>query len=129
MRENESIHERIEVAAKNAIIALQKEAKVGRSFMWHIHYVANKLREVYLRFNDRITRKAVLSSHGDGNYFQQEEGPFFLFVEAVLAPLNRFLADLPSDSGKPAKRLSAEYVVKRAVAASASSGLPIIVHN
>ena len=112
---NALIHGRIKSAAINGIVTLQVKAKSGRFFAWHVQYVTSTLREIYLRFNNRITRKTVLSSRGDGKLFQLEEGPFFLFVEAVLAPLNRFLADLPYHS---ARKLSAEYIVKGAVAVS-----------
>jgi hypothetical protein len=65
-----------------------------------------------LRFNDRITRQAVWSSRGDGDYFQQEAGPFFSFVEEVITPLQEFLAGLGNKNST--QQLSPQYLVRLA---------------
>jgi hypothetical protein len=127
--ENEVILDRIRMAANCGILTLQAQAKSGRSVEWDIQYLAGRLREIFLRFNDRITRKSVQSSRGDGDYFQKEEGRFFLFLEAVLAPLNRFLAGLPAAEDVSVRALSAEYIAKRAVAVPQGGGSPNYVHN
>jgi len=116
---NELIRERIKAAAENGIRTLQSEARSGRPVAWDIQFLTGRLREIFLRFNDRITRKSIQSSRGHGDYFQKEEGHFFLFLEAVLAPLNKFLAGLPAASNVSVKALSAEYIVKLALAISA----------
>ena len=70
------------------------------------------LRRIFLRFNDRITRKAVWSSRGDGDYFQQEAGPFFAFVEEVIRPLHEFLTSI--GNRKSTGQLSSQYLVRLA---------------
>jgi hypothetical protein len=113
---NEIYYEWIRAAARNGIAEVTPGARRGRPFAWHVVYLVSKLRPIFLRFNDRITRKSVWSSRGDGDLSQTEEGPFFLFVETVLAPLTAYL-DGPSDSGSSSPSgLSSEYIVKRAIA-------------
>lgn len=114
---NDIIHERIKTAAEAGIRKLLVRVKSGRSVEGRIHFLADRLREIFLRFNERITRKSVQSSRGHCEYFQKEEGCFFLFVEAVLAPLNKFFVGLPVTNGVSSRELSAEYIVKRSLAA------------
>jgi hypothetical protein len=124
--------ERVRAAAKRAIANLKAQAVRGRPIAQDAKYLAVRLREIFLRFNDSVTRKMVLSSLGGGKYIQKEAGLFFTFVKEVLAPLNRYLASLASN-GDTTPALSAEYMTRlvvRAVSTTGrSGGSPIFVHN
>jgi hypothetical protein len=122
---------RVRTAAERAIAKLEAEAARGRPIARDVQYLTLRLREIFLRFNDRVRRKMVLSSLGDGELQQKEAGSFFAFVEEVIAPLNRYLASLPNDADTPAPKLSAEYITRLAVkvAKGRSCGSPISVHN
>jgi hypothetical protein len=106
--------ELVRAAARRAIAKLELDRKPGRRIAHDVRYVASHLREIFLRFNDRISRTMVLSSRGRGQYFQKEEGPFFLFLERVLAPLNRLLEELLPESDVSSRPVSAESIVKHA---------------
>jgi len=81
-------------AASSAIVALKSEAGPGRPPDEVTKFVAVKAREIYLRYNDSVTRHSIASfRHGKDS--QVEAGPFVEFLELLLAPLNRFFADLP----------------------------------
>jgi len=86
--------ERVRQAASSAIVALKSEAGPGRPKDTATEYLAVKTREIYLRYNLSVTRHSELSST-DGMLCQVEAGPFFDFLELLLAPLNRFFASLP----------------------------------
>jgi hypothetical protein len=96
-------------AALRAVTKLKCEVSRGRRPDKALEYLALKLKEIFLRYNDSITRHSVESSNGDGNFFQIEGGPFVAFLEEVLAPLNSFLKSLPQDCG--AKPISAGAIV------------------
>jgi hypothetical protein len=127
----ESDEGRVRVAAEKAIANLKAQATRGRPIAQDAKYLAVRLREIFLRFNDRVTRKMILDSLGDGKFVQKEAGPFFAFVEEALAPLNRYLASLPRGGNAPVPELSAEYITRLAVVFpnGRSGGSPIFVHN
>jgi hypothetical protein len=119
----------IRIAAEKAIEVLQAEATPGRPVAYDIQYLVSRLREIFLRFNDKIARKSVLSSRKDGDFFQYENGAFFAFVEEVLEPLQRFYVSLPRGGGVLVPELSAEYITRLALDSSRSSGPPIYLHK
>jgi hypothetical protein len=104
--------ERVRQAASNAIIALKSEARPGRLPDEATKVVALKAREIYLGYNLSVTRHSVASvSHGKD--CQVDAGPFFEFLELLLAPLNRFLKSLPKHYC--AGLISPAYVARMAV--------------
>jgi hypothetical protein len=117
------------VAAERAIANLEAQAAPGRAIGQDVRYLAFRLRQIFLRFNDSAKRKSVLSSRGDGEFCQEEAGAFFAFVKEVLAPLNRYLASLLNDGEAP--KLSAEFITRLAVRRGngQSGGSPIFIHN
>lgn len=100
---------RVRAAASNAIASLMVEASPGRRPDRAMEFLAVRFREIFLRFNDRITRHSILSrretrmkSAGgipETRELQLEGGPFIAFLELVLEPLNRFLLSLPKGYG------------------------------
>ena len=86
--------ERVRQAASSAIVALKSEAGPGRPPDEVTKFVAVKAREIYLRYNDSVTRHSI-ASFTRGKDSQVEAGPFVEFLELLLAPLNRFFASLP----------------------------------
>jgi hypothetical protein len=50
------------------------------------------LLQVFLRYNATAGRRSVLT-WVDGDYAQEETGPFFEFLQLVLVPLNEFLVN------------------------------------
>jgi hypothetical protein len=101
--------EQVRAAAFRAIALLRDQASPGRRPDKAIEYLALKLKEIFLRYNDTITRHSVLSRR-DGKDIQIERGPFVKFLEEVLAPLNSFLKSLPKDYG--AKPISAGAIAE-----------------
>jgi hypothetical protein len=99
---------RVSRAASMAMLSLKSEAKSGRPAEKVIEFLAVNLRTIFLRFNDSVTRHSVAS----GAVSQKEAGPFFEFLELVLAPLNRFFVSLPKHYG--AAPVSAAYVARMA---------------
>src|SRR5712691_8733033 len=86
--------ERVRQAASSAIVELKSEAGPGRPPDEVTEFVAVRVREIYLRYNDSVTRHSIASfRHGKDS--QVEAGPFVEFLELLLAPLNRFFAGLP----------------------------------
>jgi hypothetical protein len=81
--------ERVRQAASSAIVALKSEAGPGRPPDEVTKFVAVKVREIYLRYNDSVTRHSI-ASFTRGKDSQVEAGPFVEFLEPLLAPLNRF---------------------------------------
>ena len=112
---------RIRAAAEAAIVGLRAQAKQGRLIAHDVRHLALRLRQIFLRFNDKITRKSVISSRRDGKLYQSEAGSFFAFVEEVLGPLRRFLAALPNGGELLVPELSAEYIARLATAEQPSS--------
>jgi hypothetical protein len=103
--------EQIRSAASTAIAKLKLEASVGRRPDKAVEHLALKLKEIFLRYNDTITRHSAKSSR-NGSYIQIEAGPFVEFVEEVLAPLNRFFETLPVAKSISAGAI-AEYIRDR----------------
>jgi hypothetical protein len=103
--------EQVRSAASKAIASLKVHASPGRPPDRMIEYLALNFQEIFLRFNDTITRHSVESSR-DSKPVQLEAGPFVAFLEEVLAPLNRFFDTLPTEySAKPTSAGTiAEYV-------------------
>ncbi len=124
---------RIGTAAGKAIADLQGESARGRPVVHDIKYLASKLRQIFLRFNDAVRRTTVWSSRGNGDLYRMEDGAFFAFVEEVLAPLRRFLAVLPNDGEVLVSELSAEYIARLAMtqgsSKSSTGAVPIYLHN
>jgi hypothetical protein len=85
--------EQVRTAASNAIAALKAESSPGRRPDKVIEFLADKFREIFLRFNKVIFRHSVLNSR-DGRELQVEGGPFVEFLEEALRPLNRYFDDL-----------------------------------
>jgi hypothetical protein len=100
----------VRAAASRAIATLKAQSSRGRRVEHDVHYLAFKLRVIFLRFNDCISRVMVLSSRGGGQLFLKEEGPFYLFLESVLTPLNRVLKELPSEGDILSRKMSAESI-------------------
>ncbi len=55
-------------------------------------HLATALLACYLRYRNSAGRQSVLTSI-DGKLTQMEAGPFFEYLKAVLAPLNRYLVE------------------------------------
>jgi hypothetical protein len=104
--------ERVRQAASSAIVALKSEAGPGRLPDKATELVALRAREIYLRYNLSVTRHSV-ASFSRGKDCQVEDGPFFEFLELLLAPLNRFLKSLPKHNC--AILISPAYVARMAV--------------
>jgi hypothetical protein len=85
--------ENISAAASRAIASLQKSRMPGRSRNSANKSLAEKLGEIFLRYNANITRHSLESSLGRGRYYQVDGGPFFEFVEMVLEPLQAYLRE------------------------------------
>jgi hypothetical protein len=117
----------IRIAARQAIAMLEAQVSRGRPLAYDFHFLAPRLRAIFLRFNDKIARKSVLSSHGDGDYFQSEQGAFFGFVEEVLKPLRKVYASPPTNGEVLVPELSSEYIARLAV--STKERTPIQVYN
>jgi hypothetical protein len=108
---------RVRAAASNAIASLKDEASPGRRPDKVMEFLAFRFREIFLRFNDRITRHSVQSSREtkkkstegirETRAVQLEAGPFITFLELVLEPLNRFFQSLPKDHGAGCKSAKA----------------------
>jgi hypothetical protein len=108
--------ERIRTAAKKAIESLQPQASPGRPIAYDIQYLIPQLRGIFLRFNDKITRKSV-QSYRRGYDCQREAGAFAAFVSEVLAPIRKFFAALPNDREVLVPELSSEYMARLAKSA------------
>jgi hypothetical protein len=85
--------ENISAAASRAIASLQDGQKLGRPRNFANESLAEKLGEIFLRYNANITRHSLESSLGRGRYYQIDGGPFLEFVEIVLEPLQAYLRE------------------------------------
>jgi hypothetical protein len=74
------------VKAASAAIHDSERRPVGRPFSESNRIVGEGLREIYLRYNDKITRRSE-TSWRDGGFIQVEAGPFYDFVSAAIVPL------------------------------------------
>ena len=79
-------------AASRAIVQMQTDARKGRPKKIVLNLLGEKLRDLFLRYNDDATRHSIAS---DGEFAQVEAGPYFDFCKTVLASLNEFFASLP----------------------------------
>jgi hypothetical protein len=104
--------DRVRAAASAAIRKMKAQATRGRRKDRVVEFIALKFRELFLQFNEAITRHSVESSRR-GKKVQIEAGPFVDFLTVVLEPLNRFFAELPKEYG--AKPLSPGYVARIAL--------------
>jgi hypothetical protein len=97
---------RVRAAASKAIASLKLEASPGRRPDRVMEFLALRFREIFLRFNHRITRHSVesrretkVAGKRETKEVQLEAGPFIEFLKLVLEPLNRFFLSLPKDYG------------------------------
>jgi hypothetical protein len=100
--------QRVSEAASVAIDKLS--ARRGQPNNIMLDFLGDKLLACYLRFNLTAGRRPV-AVDGDGS--QLEAGPFLEFLSTVIAPLNRFLIQLPACYG--AKVVSAPELARRAL--------------
>jgi hypothetical protein len=94
-------------AASAAIDALRRARRAGRPSSTANPVVSDGLREIFLRYNEKITRHSV-TGWRDKKFVQFEAGPFLDFVKAAILPLNRFLIErrLPPVTAESIVRLS-----------------------
>jgi hypothetical protein len=95
-------------AASRAIVQMQTDARKGRPKKKVLNLLGERLRDLFLRYNDDATRHSIAS---DGEIAQIEAGPYFEFCETVIASLNRFFANLPQTY--EAKPISAAQVMRK----------------
>ena len=79
-------------AATAAIDELNAERSAGRPTSEAVRTVAEGLRSIFLRFNEKTTRRSEQTSK-DGRLKQTEGGPFFEFVRAAILALQNILVD------------------------------------
>jgi hypothetical protein len=102
--------QRVRKAASVAIEGLQTLARAGRPHDAMLDFLGDRLLSCYRRFNETAGRHSVAA---DGDRAQAEAGPFLDFLASVIAPLNRFLVELPASYG--AKSVSAPELARRAL--------------
>jgi len=86
-------------AALRARILMETQVTKGRPKKIILDILGEKLRDLFLRYNDDATRHSIAS---DGEVAQIEAGPYFEFCKTVIAALNEFFARLPSSyAAKP----------------------------
>lgn len=100
--------EQVSRAASRAIVQMQTDIGKGRPKKVVLNLLGEKLRDLFLRYNDEATRHSIAS---DGQIAQTEAGPYFDFCKTVLASLNEFLANLPK--AYEAKTISVAQVMRR----------------
>lgn len=88
--------QRVSKAASVAIERLEGLVRSGRPRDVMLDYLGDRLLACYLRFNETARRHSIAA---DGDRAQAEAGPFLEFLTTVVAPLNRFLIQLPPDYG------------------------------
>ena len=95
-------------AASAAIDALGPATRAGRPSSEANSIVGEGLGQIFLRYNEKITRRSELSSRG-GKLVQVERGPFLDFASAVIVPLQNFLHSrcLPPVTAESIVRLAA----------------------
>lgn len=100
--------QRISKAAAVVIAGLSARRGQPRDVM--LDFLGDRLLACYLRFNLVAGRHSVAA---DSDRAQTEAGPFLEFLTSVIAPLNRFLAQLPASYG--AKVALAPGLARRAL--------------
>ena len=101
--------QRVSKAASVAIKKLSPRRGQPRDVM--LDLLGDKLLAAYLRFNSTAGRHSV-ATNGVGA--QAEAGPFLGFLSLVIAPLNRFLVQVPKSCGN--KSVSEPDLARRALA-------------
>lgn len=97
--------------SKAASVAIdQLSARRGQPRDVMLDFLGDKLLACFLRFNATAGRRSVVIA-GDGS--QAEAGPFLEFLSLVVAPLNRFLIQLPDRDGT--RIVSAPELARRAL--------------
>jgi hypothetical protein len=99
---------RVSKAASVAIEKLSPRRGQPRDVM--LDFLGDKLLACYLRFSSTAGRHSVAA---DGDRAQAEAGPFLGFLTVAIAPLNRFLTQLPECYG--AKAVSEPDLARRAL--------------
>jgi hypothetical protein len=100
--------QRVRIAASVAIKKLLPRRGQPRDVV--LDFLGEKLLKCFLRFNPTAGRHSVAA---DGDRAQAEAGPFFEYLSLVIAPLNRFLVQLPTSYG--AKTISVPELARRAL--------------
>jgi hypothetical protein len=100
--------QRVRIAASVAIKKLLPRRGQPRDVV--LDFLGDKLLRCFLRFNATAGRHSVAA---DGDRAQAEAGPFFEYLSLVIAPLNRFLVQLPTSYG--AKSISVPELARRAL--------------
>jgi hypothetical protein len=97
--------------SKAASVAIKKlSARRGRPRDVMLDFLGDKLLACYLRFNLTAGRRSIAA---DGDQAQAESGPLLEVLSSVIAPLNRFLIQLPASYG--ARVVSAPDLARRAL--------------
>lgn len=109
---------KVKDAVDRGIAYLKKSAAKGRRKKIAHEYLAAELCEIYLRFNLRLVRHSAIAESGSAS--QVEGGPLIVFLDEVLAPLNRFLASLPAEYGERGP-ISGASIARRAIESDRST--------
>jgi len=102
--------QRVSSAAAAAMKSLQAAAHAGRPHDVMQDFLGGRLLSCYRRFNETAGRHSVAA---DGDRAQAQGGPFLEFVSSVIAPLNRYLIQLPASHA--AKTISSAELAHRAL--------------
>lgn len=81
----------IAAAASRSLKKLQGARALGQPRNFANEVLGKKLGQIFLRYNDRITRHSVETAAKNGLYYLKDSGPFFDFTQLVLEPLQSFL--------------------------------------
>jgi hypothetical protein len=84
--------ESIAKAASAAIDDLSRGRQAGRPSSEANRIVGEGLREIFSRYNDKITRRSE-TSWRDGEFIQVEAGSFLDFVSVAIVPLQNLLRE------------------------------------
>jgi len=95
-------------AASAAIDDLKEGIVAGRPRSKANTIVAHGLGLIFLRYNEKITRRSE-TSWRDGEFIQVETGEFLTFVRAAIVPLANFLHE------RHLPRVTAESIVRQAL--------------
>lgn len=79
----------IKAAASRSLQKLQRPRSPGQPRNFANVLLSEKLGQIFLRYNDRITRHSVVIATGPDRL--RDGGPFFDFIQLVLEPLQSFL--------------------------------------
>jgi hypothetical protein len=105
--------QQVERAASRAILLLKMDIKRGSPRKTVLCLLAEKLRDLFLRYNDVAARRSIAS---DGGVARSEAGPFLEFLRVVIAIFNEFFENLPrSYDAKPISPVQLTVQVARKV--------------